>query len=187
MTEQPGDDTAIATRIYEQAQCLIDADAIAAALRQLSAHMNEELRDARPLLLVVMKGGLVFAGQLLPLLRFPLDLDFCRVTRYRGGTRGGELDWLVEPATELRDRNIVIVDDIYDEGATLLTLITACRQRGARSVRSCVLVDKQHDRKHDPDYRPDYVALTVPDRFLVGFGMDYQELGRNLPGLYVLD
>ena len=88
---------------------------------------------------------------------------------------------------DLADRHVVIVDDIYDEGTTLAALIDACTQRGARTVKTCVLVDKLHDRKQDSNYHADYVALQTPDRFLVGFGMDYQGFGRNLPGLYVLD
>jgi len=187
MSEQPRVDHTTAMQMYERAECLIDANAIAVALQALSQRMNQELHHTNPLLLVVMKGGIVFAGQLLPLLNFPLDIDFCQVTRYRGSTQGSILEWLVAPRADLHDRAVVIVDDIYDEGATLLALIDACRQRGARDVKTCVLVDKQHDRKQNPDYHPDYVALTLPDRFLIGFGMDYQELGRNLPGLYALD
>jgi hypoxanthine phosphoribosyltransferase len=177
----------IITATYQQAKCLIDADTIADALRQLSARMNADLRDANPVMLVIMKGGIVFAGQLLPLLNFPLEVDFCQVSRYRGNVRGTELEWLVEPSMDLTARHVVIVDDIYDEGTTLAVLIDACKQRGAVDVKTCVLVDKQHDRKQDPDYRADYVAVQTPDRFLVGFGMDYQGFGRNLPGLYVLD
>lgn len=183
----PNEQQSIMAATYAQAECLIDAAAIADALRQLSARMNADLREANPILLVIMKGGIVFAGQLLPLLNFPLEVDFCQVSRYRGATQGTVLEWLVAPRTDLHDRVVVIVDDIYDEGATLFALIDACTQRGAREVKTCVLVDKQHDRKHNPNYRPDYTALTAPDKFLVGFGMDYQEFGRNLPGLYVLD
>lgn len=179
--------TPVTTATYQQAKCLIDADAIADALRQLSVRMNTDLRDANPVMLVIMKGGIVFAGQLLPLLNFPLEVDYCHVSRYRGNVRGTKLEWLVEPSMDLTNRHVVIVDDIYDEGTTLAALIDTCKQRGALDVKTCVLVDKQHNRKQNPNYHADYVALQTPDRFLVGFGMDYQGFGRNLPGLYVLD
>jgi len=183
----PNEQQAIIATTYAQAECLIDGAGIADALRQLSARMNADLHEANPILLVIMKGGIVFAGQLLPLLNFPLEVDYCHVSRYRGNVRGTELEWLVAPSMDLTDRCVVIVDDIYDEGATLAALIDACKQRGAVDVKTCVLVNKQHNRKQDPSYRADYVALQMPDRFLIGFGMDYQGFGRNLPGLYVLD
>jgi hypoxanthine phosphoribosyltransferase len=156
-------------------------------LEAVSEQMNMDLQDANPLVLIVMTGGLVFAGQLLPLLYFPLEVDFCQVSRYRTGTRGAELKWLIEPKTSLKNRLLILVDDIYDEGTTLLELIRDCKESGASNVISCVLVNKLHDRKQDPDYQPDYVALEMPDRFLVGYGMDYEGFGRNLPGIYAID
>jgi hypoxanthine phosphoribosyltransferase len=173
--------------VHQQAQCLISANDVQKAVNNLAEKMNKDLQLTNPLILIVMTGGVVFAGQLLPQLNFPLEVDFCQVSRYRSGTQSGELQWLRQPTTNLQNRTLIIVDDIYDEGTTLLELIEDCHARGATQVVTCVLVNKIHNRKKKPDFQPDYVALEVPDKFLVGYGMDYQGYGRNLPGLYTID
>lgn len=173
--------------VYQKAECLTNTQDVMLAIKNLSHKMNEDLQCLNPLILVVMTGGVVFAGQLLPLLKFPLEVDYCQVSRYRSGKQSGELEWITQPKTSLENRTLIILDDIYDEGTTLLELIHSCQLRGAKEVVSCVLVNKIHNRKKNPDYTPDYVALDLPDRFLVGYGMDYKGLGRNLPGIYAID
>lgn len=175
------------TMVYQNAQCLTNAGELQDAIHNLANKINEDLQFANPLVLVVMTGGVVFAGQLLPLLNFPLEVDFCQVSRYRSGKQSGEFQWLTQPTTSLHNRTLLIVDDIYDEGTTLLELVNDCQLRGAKKVVTGVLVNKIHQRKKNPDYKPDYVALNLPDKFLVGYGMDYQGYGRNLPGIYAID
>ena len=179
--------TDLVALVYQQSTCLSNAQEISIAINTLASQINADLQDANPLVLVVMTGGLIFAGQLLPQLGFSLEIDFCQVSRYKSGTQGEKLKWVVEPTIELADRLVVIVDDIYDQGTTMLELVQSCKQRGAIDVVTCVLVNKLHDRKQNPYFKPDYIALEMPDKFLVGYGMDYNGLGRNLPGIYAIN
>ncbi|MDQ3618054.1 MAG: hypoxanthine-guanine phosphoribosyltransferase [Pseudomonadota bacterium] len=144
--------------------------------------------DARPVFLTVMHGGLPFAAQLsmeLGARGLDLEFDYLHATRYRGATSGGELVWKHRPATPLRGRRVLLVDDILDEGHTLSAVRAWCREQGAVDVRIAALAVKAHDRCV-PGIRADYVGVEVPDRYVFGYGMDYHEQGRNLPAIYAL-
>jgi hypoxanthine phosphoribosyltransferase len=171
--------------VLSGAECLWDERAIREAIQRMAAQM-EVLADKHPLVLVVMNGGLIFAGQLLPKLSYPLHIDYVHASRYGSETQGGELSFTREPVIPLQNRNVVILDDIYDEGTTLLALRDYCLEKGAREVVTSVLLDKEHNRKADPTYRPDFIGLRVPDRFVFGYGLDYRGHWRNAPGIYAL-
>lgn len=141
-----------------------------------------------PVFLTVMHGGMLFAGQLaLELGKRGLDLqfDYMHATRYRGQNQGGELVWKHRPATPLFGRRVLIADDILDEGQTLKEVRRWCIEQGATDVRIAALTVKDHDRCVE-GVRADYAGLHLPDRYVFGFGMDYYEQGRNLPGIYAL-
>ena len=141
-----------------------------------------------PVFLTVMHGALPFAGQLaLELGARGLDLqfDYLHATRYRGSNQGGELVWKHRPATALYGRRVLIADDILDEGHTLAEVRRWCIEQGATDVRIAALTVKDHDRCV-AGLQADYVGLHLPDRYVFGFGMDYHEQGRNLPGIYAL-
>ena len=141
-----------------------------------------------PVFLTVMHGALPFAGQLaleLGARGLDLEFDYLHATRYRGETTGGELVWKHRPATALYGRRVLLVDDILDEGHTLLAVKQWCLEQGATDVRIAALTTKQHDRCVE-GVSADYVGMQVPDRYVFGFGMDYHEQGRNLPGIYAL-
>jgi hypoxanthine phosphoribosyltransferase len=114
-------------------------------------------------------------------------MDYIHATRYRGATRGGDLHWLVEPRKNLKDRTILIVDDIMDGGLTLAAIIDYCKQAKARAVYTAVLVSKNREREPGVNFEPDYVGMTTADRFLFGFGLDYEEYLRNVPGIYAIN
>lgn len=144
--------------------------------------------DASLLFLTVMHGALPFAGQLaleLGARGLDLNFDYLHATRYRGATSGGELAWKHRPATPLRGRRVLLVDDILDEGHTLAAVRQWCRDEGAQDVRIAALAVKRHDRCV-AGICADYVGLEVPDRYVFGFGMDFQEHGRNLPAIHAL-
>jgi len=172
--------------IYDEADCLCDATELDRCIARMSEEIASQLSENLPLVLVVMNGGLVFAGKILPQLGFPLQLDYIHVSRYRQNTQGGELDWLVQPKTSLAGRHILILDDILDEGHTLQAIVRHCENAGAVSVKTAVLVDKVHDRKAVPDLKADFEGVRVPDRFVFGFGMDYQGYWRNAPGIFAV-
>ena len=164
--------------------------AIAAMAKEIHAHyagMRGE-DDAVPVFLTVMHGGLPFAGQLaleLGALGLDLTFDYLHATRYRGATTGGELTWKHRPATPLRGRRVLLVDDILDEGHTLKAVRDWCLAEGAVEVRIAALAVKRHDRCVE-GICADHAGLDVPDRYVFGYGMDFQEHGRNLPAIYAL-
>lgn len=171
---------------FDAAECLADEAAVRQAISAVAAAITRDLRDLDPVLLCVMKGGLVFAGQLLTQLRFPLLFDYVHATRYGNETSGGELTWRVAPAIALQGRHVLLVDDILDVGVTLEAIRVDCLQRGALSVRTAVLVDKCHNRKVRAGMLADYTGLQMPDRYLFGYGMDCEGYWRNAPGIFAL-
>ena len=133
-----------------------------------------------------MKGGMVFCGKLMERFSFPMELDYIHVSRYGTETFGAELQWMVTPGKSIQGRTVLVVDDILDEGQTLLEIIKACEGQGAEEVLSAVLVDKKHNRKYQPGFKADFTALEVEDRFVFGYGMDYKGYFRNVTGIYAI-
>lgn len=173
-------------QVMAEADCLVDETHVHSAIHTMAAGITERLQETNPLLLCVMNGGLILTGQLLPLLRFPVQAEYLHATRYRQETTGGLLEWKLQPNIDMTGRTIIIVDDILDEGTTLCAIADYCRAHGATEVLTAVLVDKQHDRKARPGLKADFTGLTVEDRFLFGFGMDYKGYWRNAPGIYAV-
>ncbi len=173
-----------AAQVYSEADCLHGNAEVAAAIARMGQEITARLRDSNPLVLCVLTGGIIPMGQLMTHLDFPLQTDYLHATRYRGATTGGELCWLVRPRSEIKDRIVLVVDDILDEGVTLKAILQELRAQGAREVYSAVLVEKEHDRKHG--MQADFVGLTVPDRYVFGYGMDYKDYLRNAPGIYAV-
>jgi hypoxanthine phosphoribosyltransferase len=168
--------------VAARAECLVDRAGVAAAFDRMAGALEQRLADRDPIVLSVMTGGVVTAGILLPRLRFPLRLSYVHATRYREGTRGGILEWKYRPTEIIRDEHVLVVDDIFDEGVTLAAIVEACKQDGAASVTSAVLVEKL--RARDCTYRPDVIGLTTPDRYLMGYGLDYRSYFRNADGIF---
>lgn len=159
---------------------------ILAAIDQLAARLNTALKDTQPLALCVMQGGLIFSGHLLTRLECMLEIDYIHATRYNNKTRGSELNWLAYPAASLQGRTVLIMDDILDEGHTLKAIIDYCRQQGASEVYSAVLLHKQHQRGVS-EQLTEFIALEVEDRYVFGFGMDYEGKFRQLDAIYAID
>ena len=170
------------------AEVVVDRATIDAGIKQMAAEIHRDFAGGVPVYLTIMHGGLPFAAQLameLGALGQDLEFDYLHATRYRGETTGGELVWKHRPATALYGRRVLLVDDILDEGHTLLAVKQWCLEQGATDVRIAALTTKQHDRCV-AGICADYVGLEVADRYVFGFGMDYHEQGRNLPGIYAL-
>lgn len=172
--------------ILETSDCLYDMKAINQALDKMAKAITGKLENTNPLILCVMTGALIPTGQLLTRLHFPLQVDYIHATRYRGATRGGDLHWLVEPRNSLKGRTILIVDDIMDGGLTLAAIMDYCQQAGAKDIYSAVMVNKIRQREPGVNIEPDFTGLDTEDRFLFGFGLDYDEYLRNAPGIYAV-
>jgi len=166
------------------AELIHDEGAVQSAYDAMAQAINRDWSGTEPLVMPVLLGGLVPAGQLLPRLLFSLQLESIHATRYGGGTEGGQLRWMAKPRVSLKGRKILLIDDILDEGLTLKALVAYCREQGAEQVGTAVLVRKQG--KRTPAMEADYVGLEVPDRYVFGCGMDLYEYHRQLPGIYAI-
>ena len=170
--------------IRQQGELLYSGEQVQAALQRVAQQINATLADTHPLVLSVMGGAVVFTGQLLPLLDFPLDFDYVHVSRYGDARHGGQMHWKVEPRENVRGRVVLVLDDVLDEGHTLEALRQRVMQLGASKFYSAVFADKQHD-KTKPIYA-DFVGVELPNRFVFGFGMDIEGAWRNLPAIYAV-
>lgn len=169
-----------------RAKCLFDREVVEKTLDQLAKQISESLADKDPLFLCVMNGSVIPMGQLLTRLSFPLQIDYIHATRYRGEMKGGDLDWIATPRIPLKGRHVVLVEDILDTGLTLAALVKHCEEAGAEKVYTVALTDKDCERAKDGVKAADFSGLKLPNAFVIGYGLDYQEYFRNLPGIYVL-
>ena len=174
-----------AWRILETAEEVCSADCVAAEVTRVAREVTAKFRDRNPLVLGVMKGSVIFAGQLLPQLRFPLHFDYLDVTRYGTATVGGEIMWKVSPGTAVAGRVVLVIDDILDEGHTLASIRSKLLDAGASDFYSAVFARKDIGRP--TPVAADFVGITVPNRYVFGFGMDVYGMWRNLPAIYALN
>ena len=164
---------------------IFDNKRITRALDDLADRLNQQLHDEEPVVLCVMQGGLVFSGHIIPRLHCMLEIDYIHATRYDNKTSGGELTWKAYPVTSLKERTVLILDDILDEGHTLQSIIQYCEAQGASRIVSAVLLKKAHDRCVASELT-DNIALTVEDKYVFGFGMDFDGKYRQLDSIYAL-
>lgn len=160
------------------------AEEVQAAIRRLAGEIGERLGESYPLVLAVMGGAVVFAGQILPLLRFPLDFDYIHASRYGAATRGAGVEWRGTAPDVVAGRTVLVLDDILDHGETLSAIRARLLELGAERFYSAVLVEK--DLRQPKPIKADFVGLRIPDRFVFGCGMDAKGYWRNLPEIRAL-
>jgi hypoxanthine phosphoribosyltransferase len=173
-----------ARALLEAAELIRSEAEVQAAVRRVAQAINLALSDQHPLVLSVMGGAVVFTGQLLPLLDFPLDFDYLHVSRYGNDKQGGELHWKVAPRENVKGKVVLVLDDILDEGETLHAIRQRVMELGATRFYSAVFADKMNGK--DKPIRADFVGMELPDRFVFGFGMDIHGAWRNLPAIYAV-
>ena len=173
-----------AMRLLETAELLYGGDEVRAAVDRMARDIAAKLRDEFPVVLSVMGGAAIFTGQLLPQLRFPLEFGAIEVTRYNNDIQGRDISWTLPPRDNVRDRVVLVIDDILDEGITLSAIRKRLLEMGARKVLCAVFADKDLGRAKP--ISADFVGVRVPNRYVFGFGMDAYGLWRNLPEIYAL-
>jgi hypoxanthine phosphoribosyltransferase len=156
------------------------------AVVRLADAINAHYEDRPIIMLVVMTGGIMPAAWIAARLKMPLEMDFVHASRYSGQTEGGDVEFRVPPRLNLQNREVLIVDDIYDIGLTLQTIENYCVARGAKSVESAVLVRKLHNRQ-TTDSVPEFIGLDVEDKYVFGCGMDAYEHWRHLHEIRALE
>jgi hypoxanthine phosphoribosyltransferase len=173
-----------AWRILEEAEEICSAQCVADEVARVAREITAKLKDRDPVILGVMRGSVIFAGQLLPQLHFPLHFDYLDVTRYGDATQGGEIRWKVGPGTSVHGRVVLVADDILDEGHTLAAIRDKLLAAGAVEFYCAVFAQK--DLGRTKPITADFVGITVPNRYVFGFGMDVYGAWRNLPAVYAL-
>ena len=152
---------------------------VQAAIRRVAIEIESKLAASYPLVLAVMGGAVVFAGQILPLLRFPLDFDYLHASRYGSATAGGGIQWRGGSPEGIEGRTVLVLDDILDGGETMRAIRERLRSQGARGFHCAVLVEKTLARPKP--ITPDFVGLRIAEHFVFGCGMDAKGYWRNLP------
>ena len=167
---------------------LIDEKELDSITTNLASKITNDYKDStKPLILIViLKGSLLFASDLMKKIPLPLEIEFMKVSSYGAGTKNsGEikihLDLMRE---ELEKFDILIIEDIVDSGRTLSRLTQLLKNRNANSVKTCTLLDKPSRR--EVDFKPDYCGQVIEDEFVIGYGLDYNEKYRNLPYVAIL-
>lgn len=179
-------DIAHIKQVLAEADCLHDADAVQAAYGRLAEAIAAEYAALDPLLICVMNGGLHATAEISQRLRFPFEIDYLHATRYRGATSGGGLVWKAQPKPErIHGRHVLVIDDILDEGHTLVAIRDALNEFKPASLKVAVLTEKQHDRRAPRAYA-EFIGLPSGDRYVFGCGMDYREYWRQLPAIYAV-
>ena len=177
-------DIARAEKILAQSDILVSADQCSTATTRMARDIGAAIGSEGPLVLAVMGGATVFAGHLLSQLAFPLEFDYIHVSRYGDKTRGGSLTWKVEPSKQVEGRTVLVLDDILDEGETMAEIRRRVLAMGAKRFLCAVFCEKKI-AKTKPIVA-DFVGITVPDRYVFGYGMDVSGLWRNLPAVHAV-
>jgi len=170
--------------ILNSAEMLLSEEQVNVAVRHVAQEINATLADAHPLVLSVMGGAVIFTGQLLPMLDFPLEFDYLHVSRYGNEKQGGELHWKVAPHENVRNKIVLVLDDILDEGHTMHAIKQRVLALGASKFYCAVFADKENGK--EKPICADFVGTTLPERFVFGFGMDIHGAWRNLPAIYAV-
>ncbi len=165
---------------------VISKEAIETRIHEVAQTIDATYQDQTLTIVMLMKGAICVTADLMRALNTPSTLDFIQTSSYgAGGTTRGELTLLGLDKLDLEGRDVLVVDDIYDSGATLAAVVEQIGELNPSSVRSFVLLVK--NREDQTYYRPDFIGFEVDDLFVVGYGMDYKELWRDLPAIYSVE
>lgn len=175
-----------AMQVRALADCLHDTAAVQGAFDALAAAITHDYAASNPLVLCVMNGGLYPTAEITRRLDFAFEQDYLHASRYRGATLGGGLVWKRQPdARAITGREVLVIDDILDEGHTLLAIRRALTEFRPAGLSVAVLCEKQHGRRAAGAHA-EYIGLKVEDRYVFGCGMDYKEYWRQLPAIYAV-
>ncbi len=181
----PDPRTAHALEVLANSEELVSTDQLSAIYDDLAIRTGAVLHDKNPLVLCVMVGGLYASAELTKRWDFPFDLDYLQATRYRGELTGGEIAWKATPSEVLQGRHVLVVDDVLDEGHTLVAILEALQNQQPASLHTLVTCEKLHAHKH-PQAHADFIGISLPDRYLFGAGMDYRNHWRQLDRIVAL-
>jgi len=162
----------------------IPASDIKKALWEMAEKMNKELRDKNPLMICILNGSFMFSSDLMKLIDFPCEISFVKLSSYDGMGSTGIVKQLIGLNENIEDRTVVLLEDIVDTGVTIENLMNQLEAQKPKDVKVATLLFKPDACKKD--VKLDYVGLEIPNEFIVGYGLDYDGYGRNLPDIYTI-
>jgi hypoxanthine phosphoribosyltransferase len=175
-----------AQQVFAQSEEIVSAGEVAEAIQRLAGEIGQAIGEDFPLVLSIMGGAAVFTGMLLPHLAFPLEFDYIHLTRYRNTMQGGpEMEWRVAPRESVKDRVVLVLDDLLHDGETMAAIRDRLLQMGAKRFVCAVLCEKNLPQAKP--LQPDFRGFEVPDRHVFGCGLDARGYWRNLPTLRALN
>jgi len=160
----------------------LQAQRLEASIQELAARLNQDYADKRPLFVAVLNGSFMFAADLLKAVSIPCEVTFIRVTSYQGTSSTGKVQEVLGLTEEIRGRHVVILEDIVDTGHTMRMLLDTLSAQHPASLEVATLFLKPECLQHELSIR--YVGLSIPNDFIVGYGLDFDGLGRNYPDVY---
>jgi hypoxanthine phosphoribosyltransferase len=170
--------------MIERFELLFNRDQIAAAVKKLAQQISRDYGNEEVVVISILKGAFMFTADLVRELTCPIAVDFMRATSYGSGTKtSGNVTLTKDLEIDIADKNVIIVEDIIDSGLTLVSIRDLLLSRKPKSLKICALVDKRARR--EVTIEGDYVGFTIEDGFIIGYGIDYAELYRNVPEIYV--
>jgi len=165
---------------------LIKEKEIKKRVKEIAEEIKKDYKDKNPLLIGILKGGVVFLSDLIRNLNFPHEVEFIRVSSYGSKSiSDGKIKWIMKPQMEIKGRHVIIVEDIIDTGYTLKKIYEEIKKEEPLSCKICVFLDKFERRK--VNIHLDYVGFRVPNFFLVGYGLDFNEKFRYLKDIRIID
>lgn len=168
------------------ARVLLTEDQIKARVRELGAELMQDYEDKNPVFVGVLKGVVVFYADMIRAFDAPCQLDFMWVSSYQGTQSTGNMVVRKDVTTDLTGRHVVILEDILDTGRSLRFVVDHLKSKGAASVKICTLLDKPEGRVPGYEIQAEYTGFSIPNAFVVGYGLDYDEKYRNLPYVGIL-
>tara|TARA_B100000035_G_C21007142_1_gene557831 strand:- start:436 stop:981 length:546 start_codon:yes stop_codon:yes gene_type:complete len=174
--------------VVNNSEILFSYNEIKKTISNIANKLNEQFKDleSEVVLLPIMKGAIPFAGHLIPKLTFDTNIEYIHLTRYKHNLPTEDFNWIYKPPiSDISGKHVVVLDDILDEGITLLNVTDQLKLMGANSITTAVLFDKKIN--FNKVIIANYVGLEVPNHYVYGFGLDFKGAGRNLPNLYAFN
>jgi hypoxanthine phosphoribosyltransferase len=165
-------------------EIFLSEDAVLEAVNKIAIQLNEDLQDKEPLFIVVLNGAFIFAADLIRKFDFPCEIAFIRLKSYQGLNRNDKIKEIQSLNCDITNRHVVIIEDIVDTGHTMAYLLAKLKEKAPASLKIVSLLFKP--KAFQMEVWPDYVAISIPDDFIVGYGLDYDGLGRNLRNIYTV-
>lgn len=160
-------------------EILIDEDTLKERISQIAENINNDFRGKKITLICILKGSLYFYADLSRKIDLETELEFIRVSSYEGENSTGQVDFLLELDNPITDKNVIVVEDIIDTGNTLSYLLEYLKKQNPKSLKLCTLLDKKERRETEVDV--DYVGFSIPNHFVIGYGLDLDQKYRNIP------